>query len=106
LTLSISPTHTHQQQQKKKKKKQGVTWSTPWVFAATAASVESCGLELAPREALRELADIDTLDDLVAWRRRRSRVEQQTVERLLPSGSSSYGSESLVSVVDEVLSSI
>ena len=72
----------------------GITWSTPRVFAAAAASIESGGLELAPKETLRELADIDTVDDLVAWR---SRVKESGG----PDGSSS---ESLVSVVDEVLS--
>jgi len=49
---------------------------------------------LAPKETLRELADIDTFGDLVAWR---SRME----ERGGPNGSC----ESLVSVVNEVLSS-
>jgi len=78
---------------KKKKHFQGITWSTPRVFAAAAASIESCGLELAPKETLRELADIDTVDDLMAWR---SRMKEK--------GKTDGRCESLVSVVDEVLS--
>jgi hypothetical protein len=62
-------------------------------MGAAAASIESCGLELAPKETLRELADIDTVDDLMAWR---SRMK----EKVKTDGRC----ESLVSVVDEVLS--
>lgn len=67
------------------------------MFSAAAASAESCGLRLAPKGALRELADVDTVEDLVSWRKQRRTKRGSEGE-----GDGEEGS-SLVSVVDEVL---
>jgi Uncharacterized protein conserved in bacteria (DUF2064) len=91
FSFSIQKKHTQ-----KKHSKQGITWSTPTVFSSAASSVASCGLRLAPKETLRVLADVDTVDDLVNWweqRRQRSGNDDD--------GSSSRSN--LASVVEEVL---
>jgi len=81
---------------------EGIEWSTSSVLEGTLQRAEAAGMRVAPQDTLPMLQDIDTVDDLRAWKDMQGKREVATVEP--DAAEISASRDCLLKIVEQVMS--